>query len=45
MEDIGKIFRNLGHNFGSPPNNNDENNALESKLNDVQSELYGTIEI
>ena len=44
MEDIGKIFRNLGHNFGSPPNNNDENNALESKLNDVQSELYGTIE-
>ena len=44
MEDIGKIFRNLGHNFGSPPNNNDENSALESKLNDVQSELYGTIE-
>ena len=44
MEDIGKIFRNLGHNFGSPPNNNDENSALESKLNDIQSELYGTIE-
>ena len=44
MEDIGKIFRNLGHNFGSPPNNNEENSALEAKLNDVQSELYGTIE-
>ena len=44
MEDIGKIFRNLGHNFGSPPKKDDENDALEVKLNDIQSELYGTIE-
>ncbi|MBU89775.1 MAG: hypothetical protein CMA57_05225 [Euryarchaeota archaeon] len=44
MEDIGKIFRNLGHNFGTPPKKDVENDVLESKLNDIQSELYGTIE-
>ena len=44
MEDIGKIFRNLGHNFGAPPKKDDENDVLEAKLNDIQSELYGTIE-
>lgn len=44
MEDIGKIFRNLGHNFGTPPKKDVENDVLEAKLNDIQSELYGTIE-
>ncbi len=44
MEDIGKIFRNLGHNFGGPPKNEETNAGLESKINDIQSELYGTIE-
>jgi len=44
MEDIGKIFRNLGNNFGSTPNNDTQLSDLEKKINDVQSELYGTIE-
>lgn len=44
MEDIGKIFRNLGNNFGSKEENSEQVAALESKLNDIQSEMYGTIE-
>ena len=44
MEDIGKIFRNLGHNFGGSPQKEEQNSELEAKMNDIQSELYGTIE-
>lgn len=44
MEDIGKIFRNLGHNFGGSPQKEEQNSDLEAKMNDIQSELYGTIE-
>ena len=44
MEDIGKIFRNLGNNFGSKEENSEQVAALENKLNDIQSEMYGTIE-
>lgn len=44
MEDIGKIFRNLGNNFGSSQSNDTQLSDLEKKINDVQSELYGTIE-
>jgi hypothetical protein len=44
MEDIGEIFRNLGNNFASPAKKDTKNEVLEAKLNDVQSELYGTIE-
>ena len=44
MEDIGKIFRNLGHNFGSAPKKEEETASLEAKINDIQSEMYGTIE-
>jgi hypothetical protein len=44
MEDIGKIFRNLGNNFGSSQSNDAQLSVLEKKINDVQSELYGTIE-
>ena len=43
MEDIGSIFRNLGKNLGSS-DSNEELEALKKKLNDVQSEMYGTIE-
>lgn len=43
MEDIGSIFRNLGKNLG-PSDSNEELEALKKKLNDVQSEMYGTIE-
>lgn len=43
MEDIGSIFRNLGKNLGSS-DSNEELEALKQKLNDVQSEMYGTIE-
>jgi len=43
MEDIGSIFRNLGKNLGSS-DSNEELEALKQKLNDVQSEIYGTIE-
>ncbi len=43
MEDIGTIFRNLGKNLGSS-DSNEELEALKQKLNDVQSEMYGTIE-
>ena len=43
MEDIGSIFRNLGKNLG-PSDSNEELEALKQKLNDVQSEMYGTIE-
>ena len=44
MEDIGKIFRNLGHNFGGAPKKEEQNDELSSKINDIQSEMYGTIE-
>ena len=44
MEDIGKIFRNLGNNFGPKEENSEQVAALENKLNDIQSEMYGTIE-
>ena len=44
MEDIGKIFRNLGHNFGGASKKEEQNDELNTKINDVQSELYGTIE-
>ncbi|MBK38572.1 MAG: hypothetical protein CMB45_06255 [Euryarchaeota archaeon] len=44
MEDIGKIFRNLGNNFGPKEENSERVAALESKINDIQSEMYGTIE-
>ena len=43
MEDIGTIFRNLGKNLSSG-DSNEELEALKQKLNDVQSEMYGTIE-
>lgn len=43
MEDIGSIFRNLGKNLGSN-DSNQELERLEKKLNDVQSEMFGTIE-
>tara|TARA_Y100000114_G_C11740912_1_gene318900 strand:+ start:598 stop:1272 length:675 start_codon:yes stop_codon:yes gene_type:complete len=43
MEDIGTIFRNLGKNLSSS-DSNEELEALKQKLNDVQSEMYGTIE-
>ena len=43
MEDIGTIFRNLGKKLGSS-DSNDELEALKRKVNDVQSEMYGTIE-
>ena len=43
-EDIGKIFRNLGNNFGPKEENSEQVAALESKINDIQSEMYGTIE-
>ena len=43
MEEIGTIFRNLGKNLGSSESN-EELEALKKKLNDVQSEMYGTIE-
>ena len=43
MEDIGNIFRNLGKNLGSN-DSNQELERLEQKLNDVQSEMFGTIE-
>ena len=43
MEDIGSIFRNLGKNLGSN-DSNQELERLEQKLNDVQSEMFGTIE-
>jgi hypothetical protein len=44
MEDIGEIFRNLGHNFGGVPKKEEQNDELNAKINDIQSELYGTIE-
>mgnify|MGYP001449446949 FL=1 len=44
MEDIGKIFRNLGNNFGPKDENSEQVSALERKVNDIQSEMYGTIE-
>ena len=44
MEDIGEIFRNLGHNFGGAPKKEEQNDELNTKINDIQSELYGTIE-
>jgi len=44
MEDIGEIFRNLGHNFGGAPKKEEQNDELNAKINDIQSELYGTIE-
>lgn len=44
MEDIGEIFRNLGHNFGGAPKKEEQNDVLSTKINDIQSELYGTIE-
>ena len=44
MEDIGEIFRNLGHNFGGAPKKEEQNDELSTKINDIQSELYGTIE-
>ena len=44
MEDIGKIFRNLGNSFGNKTENNEQVAVLDQKINDVQSELYGTIE-
>ena len=44
MEDIGEIFRNLGHNFGTAPSKEPQDSELETKMNDIQSELYGTIE-
>ncbi len=44
MEDIGKIFRNLGNNFSPKEKNSEQVTALESKINDIQSEMYGTIE-
>ena len=43
MEDIGSIFRNLGKNLGSS-DSNEGLEALKQKLNDIQSEMYGTIE-
>ena len=43
MEDIGSIFRNLGKNLGSS-DSNEELEALKRKMNDIQSEMYGTIE-
>lgn len=43
MEDIGAIFRNLGKSLGSSESN-EELESLKQKLNDVQSEMYGTIE-
>jgi len=44
MEDIGKIFRNLGNNFGAKPEKSNQVSALEDKINSIQSEMYGTIE-
>ena len=44
MEDIGKIFRNLGNSFGNKTENNEQVTVLDQKINDVQSEFYGTIE-
>ena len=44
MEDIGRIFRNLGNNFGAKPEKNSQVGALEDKINSIQSEMYGTIE-
>jgi len=44
MEDIGKIFRNLGNSFGAKPEKDSQVSALEAKINSIQSEMHGTIE-
>jgi len=44
MEDIGKLFRNLGHNFGGASKKEGTNEELNTRINDIQSEMYGTIE-
>jgi hypothetical protein len=44
MEDIGKLFRNLGHNFGGASKKEGPNEELNTRINDIQSEMYGTIE-
>lgn len=44
MEDLGKIWRNLGANASPTPEPVANNEDIERKINDVQSELYGTID-
>jgi hypothetical protein len=44
MEDLGKIWRNLGANTSPTPEPAANNEDIERKINDVQSELYGTID-
>jgi hypothetical protein len=44
MEDLGKIWRNLGTNAIVVPKPDPNNDDIERKINDVQSELYGTID-
>jgi hypothetical protein len=44
MEDLGKIWRNLGTNAPPTPEPVTNNEDIERKINDVQSELYGTID-
>jgi hypothetical protein len=44
MEDLGSIWRNLGTNKQNVSEKEPTDNDFEVKLNDVQSELYGTID-
>jgi hypothetical protein len=44
MEELGKIWRNLGTNTLVTPEPAANNDDIERKINDVQSELYGTID-
>ena len=44
MEELGNIFRNLGKSYTAPEQKIEPKEDYDKKLNDIQAELYGTID-
>lgn len=44
MEELGNIFRNLGKSYTTPEQKIEPKEDYDKKLNDIQAELYGTID-